>query len=73
MRFKDVISTFDDLNGNHGPAEFISGKNHDCVIYQFPKIVLSIKIDKEFQMFSYSALAAWLLFPLGLFKGKMLN
>ena len=53
---EDIISTFDDLNKNHAPPEFIFSKNQGCVVYynlcfdedtQFSNIIMSIRIDKE--------------------------
>ena len=56
FRDRDMVFTFDDLNKNHAPPQFIFGKSQDCVVYynlcfdediMFPKILRSNKIDRE--------------------------
>ena len=53
---QDTIPILSGLNKNHAKPEFIFSKNQDFVVYrnlcfnedtQFPKIIMSIAIDKE--------------------------
>ena len=53
---QDTIPILGGLNKNHAKPEFIFSKNQDFVVYhnlcfnedtQFPKIIMSIAIDKE--------------------------
>ena len=78
---QDRTSTFDDVNENHAPAKLINSKNENCAVYcnlsfaedsQSPKIIMKIKIDKEFHV-QLKCNGCRIPLPHSLFNEKFLN